>query len=90
MSFVHLLSESKNKKAIFKEIDKLFRIVADLFIPLHPLPNQNDCRHAKNCLYPFLRCISHMLQYPGTEQGHQIHFALLQGWIPVELGEHDT
>ncbi len=59
MSFVHLLCEIKNKKAIIEEIDHLFRIVAILFITAENCAKPKRLQHAKNYLYTFLLCFCH-------------------------------
>lgn len=89
MSFVHLLSECKNKKAIFKETDEMFRRVADLFIAAASLAKPKRLQHAKNNLYPFLLCFSHFHKKRGSKQSYKIHFPLHPGWTPLQLSEYN-
>lgn len=53
MSFVHLLNEIKNKKAIIEEIDHLFRIVAILFITLQSSHTKTIATCEKLSIYFF-------------------------------------
>lgn len=70
MSFVHLLSEVKNKKTTGKYFIHLFRIVAILFIPATSCFAPKRLQHAEIYLYIFLLCFSHLLQLRGTNRAY--------------------